>query len=117
MGAVRQERSAPRTEPTIHGGLMAAPRVKTGPNGKQLPDGIFRQGDKYAVSYRVNGRMHWETTRTEDELKMVKARRVTEARQAKAHAKGTIAASRVRLPVLLTSRCAAVSSWPSDATC
>jgi len=51
---------------------MAAPREQT-----KTP-GIFKRGDRYVFSYRVEGKQRWESCRTLDEARRAKAARSTD---------------------------------------
>ncbi len=51
---------------------MAARREKT-----RTP-GIYRRGDRYTFSYKVDGRQHWESARTLDEARRSKAARTAD---------------------------------------
>jgi integrase len=53
--------------------MMAAKLEKT-----KTP-GIFKRGNRYAFSYRVDGRQKWESARTLDEARQAKAARITDA--------------------------------------
>src|SRR5271156_1565987 len=61
----------------------AAPR----PNGasvmparleKTRTPGVFKRGSRYVFSYRVDGKQRWESCRTLDEARRVKAARATD---------------------------------------
>ena len=52
--------------------MMAAPREKT-----RTP-GIYKRGDRYVFSYRVEGKQHWESCRTLDEARRAKATLTTQ---------------------------------------
>jgi integrase len=54
---------------------MAAPREKT-----KTP-GIFKRGDRYVFSYRVEGAQRWESARTLDEARRARAARTTDVQR------------------------------------
>jgi integrase len=54
---------------------MAAPREKT-----RTP-GIFKRGDRYVFSYRVEGAQRWESARTLDEARRARAARTTDVQR------------------------------------
>lgn len=52
--------------------MMAAPREKT------KTEGIFKRGDRYVFSYRVEGKQRWESARTLDKARKAKATRTAD---------------------------------------
>ena len=54
---------------------MSARREKT-----KTP-GIFKRGDRYVFSYRVEGKQRWELARTLDEARRARAARTTDIRR------------------------------------
>jgi hypothetical protein len=45
---------------------------------KTRTPGIFKRGSRYVFSYRVDGKQRWESCRTMDEARRVKAARTTD---------------------------------------
>jgi hypothetical protein len=56
---------------------MPAQRIKT-----RTP-GIFKRGGRYVFSYKVDGKQHWESCRTLDEARRLKAARTADIARAR----------------------------------